>query len=186
MWLDAPAIISLSRPKCEQGRARSYGGVVRWQAAGGPDCILPIGHGAMRAEIAIPETQLAEFCRKWKIAELRVFGSALREDFRPEASATCWCGSPRMRNGACSITWRLRGRFPVSRAGEWISHRSEPLSTAQTGAGARLFWRARSRNLSHDADHLYEGVDLEEVWTMVTADLPQLVGLIEPLTTRTS
>jgi len=29
--------------------------------------------------------------------------------------------------------------------------------------------------------HFYEGVDLEEVWTMVTSDLPELIRLIEPL-----
>ena len=29
--------------------------------------------------------------------------------------------------------------------------------------------------------HFYEGVDLEEVWKMVTADLPQLIRQIEPL-----
>ncbi len=29
--------------------------------------------------------------------------------------------------------------------------------------------------------HFYEGVDLEEVWKMVTADLPQLITQIEPL-----
>lgn len=29
--------------------------------------------------------------------------------------------------------------------------------------------------------HFYEGVDLDEVWKMVTADLPQLVRWIEPL-----
>ena len=39
----------------------------------------------MRSEIAVPEEQLAEFCRKWKIAELRVFGSSLRADFRPDS-----------------------------------------------------------------------------------------------------
>lgn len=30
--------------------------------------------------------------------------------------------------------------------------------------------------------HFYEGVDLEEVWKMVTSDLPQLISQIEPLT----
>jgi uncharacterized protein with HEPN domain len=29
--------------------------------------------------------------------------------------------------------------------------------------------------------HFYEGVDLDEVWKMVTADLPQLIRWIEPL-----
>lgn len=37
----------------------------------------------MRSEILIPEDRLTEFCRRWKVAELRVFGSALREDFHP-------------------------------------------------------------------------------------------------------
>jgi hypothetical protein len=39
----------------------------------------------MRTEIDVPEKRLEEFCRKWKIAELRVFGSALREDFHPDS-----------------------------------------------------------------------------------------------------
>jgi uncharacterized protein with HEPN domain len=29
--------------------------------------------------------------------------------------------------------------------------------------------------------HFYEGVDLEEVWKMVTSDLPDLIRMIEPL-----
>jgi hypothetical protein len=36
-----------------------------------------------RARIDIPKEKLAEFCRKWKITELSLFGSVLREDFGP-------------------------------------------------------------------------------------------------------
>ncbi|MBD2160767.1 nucleotidyltransferase domain-containing protein [Limnothrix sp. FACHB-1083] len=32
--------------------------------------------------LAISEEQLTEVCRQWKIAELALFGSILREDFR--------------------------------------------------------------------------------------------------------
>jgi hypothetical protein len=39
----------------------------------------------MRTEIPNPTERLEEFCRRWEIAELRVFGSALREDFRPDS-----------------------------------------------------------------------------------------------------
>ncbi len=39
----------------------------------------------MRSEIPIPEAGLDQFCRRWKIAELRVFGSALREEFLADA-----------------------------------------------------------------------------------------------------
>jgi uncharacterized protein len=35
--------------------------------------------------ISIDADKLQEFCRKWSIAELAVFGSALREDFRPDS-----------------------------------------------------------------------------------------------------
>ena len=37
----------------------------------------------MKVKIAIPETALKEFCRRWEIAELALFGSVLREDFGP-------------------------------------------------------------------------------------------------------
>lgn len=37
------------------------------------------------SRIDIPRERLAEFCRKWKVAELSLFGSALREDFGPES-----------------------------------------------------------------------------------------------------
>jgi hypothetical protein len=39
----------------------------------------------MRTEISIPTERLEEFCRRWKIAEPRVFGSALRDGFRPDS-----------------------------------------------------------------------------------------------------
>jgi len=36
-------------------------------------------------QILFPTDQIAAFCQKWKIAELAVFGSVLRDDFRPES-----------------------------------------------------------------------------------------------------
>ena len=35
--------------------------------------------------IDVPTGPLAEFCRKWKVTELALFGSVLREDFGPES-----------------------------------------------------------------------------------------------------
>jgi predicted nucleotidyltransferase len=37
------------------------------------------------ADIKIPEERIAAFCRKWKVAELALFGSVLRADFRPDS-----------------------------------------------------------------------------------------------------
>jgi len=36
-------------------------------------------------QIDIPMDQLAELCKRWKIVELSLFGSVLRDDFGPES-----------------------------------------------------------------------------------------------------
>ena len=38
-----------------------------------------------QARIPLPLHELAAFCRKWRIEELSLFGSVLREDFSPES-----------------------------------------------------------------------------------------------------
>ncbi len=35
--------------------------------------------------IPIPQQKIEAFCHKWQIAELALFGSALREDFKPDS-----------------------------------------------------------------------------------------------------
>jgi predicted nucleotidyltransferase len=39
----------------------------------------------MSPKIHIDLEKIATFCRKWKITEFAVFGSVLREDFRPDS-----------------------------------------------------------------------------------------------------
>jgi predicted nucleotidyltransferase len=39
----------------------------------------------MAARISISQEQLAAFCRKWKVKELSIFGSVLRDDFRDDS-----------------------------------------------------------------------------------------------------
>ena len=36
-------------------------------------------------QIDLPKERIGEFCRKWKIGEFSLFGSVLREDFRPDS-----------------------------------------------------------------------------------------------------
>jgi len=35
--------------------------------------------------IQIPEEKIKEFCQRWKITEFSLFGSVLRDDFRPDS-----------------------------------------------------------------------------------------------------
>ena len=39
----------------------------------------------MSARIPIDREKIAEFCRRWKITEFSLFGSVLRDDFRPDS-----------------------------------------------------------------------------------------------------
>ena len=36
-------------------------------------------------KIQLPETEIERFCQRWKVSELALFGSVLREDFRPDS-----------------------------------------------------------------------------------------------------
>ncbi len=40
-------------------------------------------HRPRTSRVPISHEKLAEFCRRWKVAELALFGSALRSDFTP-------------------------------------------------------------------------------------------------------
>ena len=35
--------------------------------------------------LEIPSDKIADYCQRWKITELALFGSALRDDFNPES-----------------------------------------------------------------------------------------------------
>jgi len=39
----------------------------------------------MRARITLDQEKIAEFCQRWKIIEFALFGSVLRDDFRPDS-----------------------------------------------------------------------------------------------------
>ena len=39
----------------------------------------------LTTQIELPMDKIADFCRRWKIARLEIFGSVLRDDFRPDS-----------------------------------------------------------------------------------------------------
>jgi len=44
-----------------------------------------LGRQDVRQEITIPENKIADFCQRWQVTELALFGSVLRGDFRPDS-----------------------------------------------------------------------------------------------------
>lgn len=39
----------------------------------------------MAAPVEIDRDRIADFCRRWKVTEFALFGSAIRDDFRPDS-----------------------------------------------------------------------------------------------------
>jgi predicted nucleotidyltransferase len=49
------------------------------------NCLCSIIHGMVSRNLDIPMDRIEAFCRKWKVRELSLFGSVLRDDFRPDS-----------------------------------------------------------------------------------------------------
>jgi predicted nucleotidyltransferase len=95
-------------------------------------------------------TELAALCRRWKITELALFGSALRQDFGPAsdidllvsfAADADWglLDYARMEQELAALLGRrvdLVSRRAVERSANWI-RRGEILATAQVVYAAR-------------------------------------------------
>lgn len=46
---------------------------------------LQASHSKLYDRLGISQSQLVTFCQRWHVAELALFGSILRDDFRPDS-----------------------------------------------------------------------------------------------------
>jgi uncharacterized protein len=80
----------------------------------------------MSVAIEVDRPRLAEFCRKWRIVEMCLFGSVLREDFRPDSDVDVMVSfAPDARVGMrdlCDMEEELRGI--VGREVDLVTRRS--------------------------------------------------------------
>ena len=73
-----------------------------------------------RLRLPIPTEAIGQFCRRWKIRELAVFGSALREDFSPKAMSIFWSIFMRMPTGVYGTTSKCSKSFRKFFKETWI------------------------------------------------------------------
>jgi uncharacterized protein len=99
---------------------------------------------ASASRLGWPSDRIADFCRRWKIRELSLFGSALRDDFGPDSDVDLlarfapdadWSlfDHARMERELIEILGRevdLVNRSAVERSPNWIRRR-EILRTAR-------------------------------------------------------
>lgn len=97
------------------------------------------------AAIELPMERIAEFCHKWQVTEFALFGSVLRDDFRPDsdidmlvafAPTANWglWEHAQMQQELEALLDRavdLISKRAIERSANWI-RRQEILSTAQT------------------------------------------------------
>ncbi len=97
----------------------------------------------------ITRHQLADFCQRWMVSELALFGSALRDDFRPESDVDILVSfAPgaewslldhlRMQEELSELLGRkvdLVSKRAIERSGNWV-RRSAILQSAQVLYGA--------------------------------------------------
>jgi len=104
----------------------------------------------VRARIRVDRKKIAQFCRRWKVAELALFGSVLREDFQPGSDVDVLVAfAPdaqwglfdhvEMADELASILGRkvdLVSRRAVERSENWV-RRNSILGSAEPLYGAR-------------------------------------------------
>jgi hypothetical protein len=91
-----------------------------------------------QSRFRLPREGIAEFCRRWKIEELSLFGSTLREDFSPDSDVdflvsfapdAAWSlfDHAAMEEELSSVVGRkvdLVSRRAVEKSGNWIRRRA--------------------------------------------------------------
>ena len=72
-------------------------------------------------KLPIPEKKIRAFCRRWKVTEFALFGSILREDFRPESDVDV------LVSFAADVRWSLWDLAEMQQELEGIFGRSVDL-----------------------------------------------------------
>lgn len=99
---------------------------------------------AQQLQIQLPQKAIADFCQLWQIKEFYVFGSVLREDFRPDSDIDVMVSfavdAPwgllelvRMKRELATLLGRevdLLTKESIEKSHNWI-RRQEILGTAQ-------------------------------------------------------
>ncbi len=88
-------------------------------------------------QVEIDKPQLAEFCRRWKIRELALFGSSLRDDFGPTSDVDL------LVTFAHDADWSLFDHFRMEQEMVDMLGREADLVTRRGIEGSRNWIRRR-------------------------------------------
>ena len=102
----------------------------------------------IRARLGISDAQLEDFCQRWKITELSLFGSALRDDFGPDSDIDL------LVRFASDARWSLLDHVRIEREFSELLGRKVDL-VSKRGVENSRNWIIR-RNILNSAELVYE------------------------------
>lgn len=85
----------------------------------------------------LPQAAISEFCRRWQISELALFGSALRDDFGPESDLDV------LVTFFSDVDWGLLDHYQVQQELERLLGREVDLLTRRSVERSRNWLRRR-------------------------------------------
>jgi predicted nucleotidyltransferase len=95
------------------------------------------GERFMTPQMDLPRPAVEDFCRKWKIVRLELFGSVLREDFDPDSDVDFLCSF------AADASWSLFDLMRMERELSEIVGRKADLVDREGVEGSRNWIRRR-------------------------------------------
>jgi predicted nucleotidyltransferase len=107
----------------------------------------PAGDIAMALRIELSHEAIADFCRHWRIREFAIFGSALREDFRPDSDVDV------LVTFEPGVHWGFHDQSEMTRELESLFGRKVDLVERRLVEQSRNYIR-RKHILSH-LEHIY-------------------------------
>jgi len=139
----------------------------------------------LKLKIDLPKDKIADFCRRWKISEFALFGSVLRDDFRPDSDIDV------LVTFASDARWGLFALYEMEQELKKIFGREVDLVSRRGIEASRNYIRRKAilrsaevvyvTGLRNILVHEYDDVDLTIVWDAVQADLPPLIAALEKI-----
>lgn len=86
------------------------------------------------SRVHLPLDALDSFCRKWRVQELALFGSVLREDFSPESDVDVLVTFDQEAPWSLWEVLAMRGELNRCWAVRWTSSRRTPSETPSAAA----------------------------------------------------
>jgi uncharacterized protein len=117
--------------------------------------ILPTAMKLMVTAIrtVVAPNEIAEFCQHWKVAELAVFGSVLRDDFDPDSDIDF------LVDFAAGATWGLLDHIQMQQELEGLLGRKVDLISKRALQGSPNWIRRQS--ILNSAEVIYTATDFQ-------------------------